>query len=95
MHSFRQSLTRKAIQRASERGRRMAQQRWKLDRERRDALSAMDTTDPLRAPGQIVRRIIIIEADQIAHELILRDYHSTRTINRLLAPHGLVLKRKP
>jgi len=59
MHTCRQSHTRKAIQRASERGRRMANQRWKLDRERRAALAALDTTDPL------------------------------------LAPHGLVLKRKP
>ena len=95
MHTPRQSPTRKAIQRASERGRRMANQRWKLDRERRDALAALDTTDPLRAPGQIVRRLIIIDADQVAHELIIRDYHRTRAINRLLAPHGLVLKRKP
>jgi len=95
MHTSRQSHTRKAIQRASERGRLMANQRWKLDRERRAALAALDTTDPLRAPGQIVRRIIIIEADQVAHELIIRDYHSTRAINRLLAPHRLVLKRKP
>jgi hypothetical protein len=92
MHTSRQSHTRKAIQRASARGRLMANQRWKLDRERRAALA---TADPLRAPGQILRRIIIIESDQVAHELIIRDYHSTRAINRLLAPHHLVLKRKP
>jgi hypothetical protein len=95
MHTSRQSHTRKAIQRASARGRLMANQRWKLDRERRAALAALATADPLRAPGQIVRRIIIIESDQVAHELIIRDYHSIRAINRLLAPHRLVLKRKP
>jgi hypothetical protein len=95
MHTSRQSHTRKAIQRASQRGRLMANQRWKLDRERRAALAALAIADPLRAPGQIVRRLIIIDADQVAHELIIRDYHSTRAINRLLAPHRLVLKRKP
>jgi hypothetical protein len=95
MHTSRQSHTRKAIQRASARGRLMANQRWKLDRERRAALAALATADPLRAPGQILRRIIIIESDQVAHEIVIRDYHSTRSINRLLAPHRLVLKRKP
>jgi predicted methyltransferase len=93
MHKPRQSHTRRAIQRASERGRLMARRRWQLDRERRDAIAAQDARDPLRSPGRILRRFIVIDQDQTAHEIIIREGDSTRFINRRLAPHGLVLKR--
>jgi hypothetical protein len=41
----------------------MALRRWELDRARRDALAAAEMRDPLRAPGKIVRRIVVIEEE--------------------------------
>jgi hypothetical protein len=71
----------------------MARRRWELDQERRDALEEAEERDPLRVPGKIVRRIVVIENEIAVKELVIRDWDSAREVNRKLGRVGLVMKR--
>lgn len=77
------------INKARKRGRRMAAARWKKDRERRDALAAASAADPLRAPGRIVQRVIVITDELTAVEIIRRDSTSSREWSRMKRRAGL------
>lgn len=68
-------LTRKKKS-ASERGKRMANRRWQLDRARRDAIAA---ADPLRVSGKILRRIVVIENETTVKETTIYDFDSARS----------------
>ena len=72
---------RKCAKAASERGKRMAAERWKRDRERRDRLAAMN---PLQYPGRILRRVIVIDRETEVREAIFYDTDSLRDAQRKL-----------
>ena len=67
---------------ASERGKRMAKERWRRDRERRDKLAAMN---PIQYPGRIVRRIIVIDHETQVREAIIYDNDSIRDAHRKMS----------
>lgn len=52
---------------ASERGKRMAAERWRRDRERRDLLASMA---PERMTAKIIRRIIVIDGETTVREAV-------------------------
>lgn len=89
-----ESLSIKRLRAARERGRKMANRRWELDRERRDAIARVEKRDPLRVPlNQITRRLIVIFDESRVAEVVIRKMDSTREVNRKLAKVGLTLKR--
>lgn len=81
MHTSYKSFNRKRQQAASERGRRMANTRWRNERARQDAIAA---TDPMRVTGKIVRRIIVIDNEETAREAVIYDFDSMRNARRKL-----------
>lgn len=81
MHT--ESWTMQQIRRARERGQRMANARWKLDRERRDQLAAKSEIDPLRVPGRIIQRVVVITGEKTVTEIIRRDTTTQREWARL------------
>lgn len=89
MHMHADSWTNQQIARKRERGRRMAKARWAADRERRKALAEAEARDPLRVPGRIIQRVIVISADQTAVEIIRREATSRREWNRMKQQAGL------
>jgi len=60
-----------AAKRRSDRGKRMAAERWRRDRERRDKLAMME---PINYPSRIVRRIIVITGEVEVREAILYEF---------------------
>jgi alkyl hydroperoxide reductase subunit AhpC len=64
---------------ASERARRMAKRRWELDRQRRERLAAQD---PIFTGLQIVRRIVVIDREQIVRECVIYAGDSFREAQR-------------
>jgi hypothetical protein len=72
---------RERSRRATEHGKKMATERWRLDRERRNKLAAME---PINYPGRIVRRIIVITNEVEVREAILYDTDSWREARRKL-----------
>lgn len=74
---------------ASARGRKMAEARWKRDRERRAAWAAAAEKDPLRVPGKILQRIVVITGESRVAEIIRRDTTSGREWARLKKKVGL------
>lgn len=88
------SFSVKRLRAARERGRKMANRRWELDRERREAIARAEERDPLRVPlDQITRRVIVILDESRVAEVVIRKMDSTREVNRKLAKVGLTLKR--
>lgn len=87
MHS--NSFSVRAIREASARGRKMAEARWKRDRERRAAWAAAAEKDPLRVPGKILQRIVVITGESRVAEIIRRDTTSGREWARLKKKVGL------
>lgn len=67
----------------------MAEARWKRDRERREALAVAAEKDPLRVPGRILQRIVVITAESRVIEIIRRDTTSAREWARLKKKAGL------
>lgn len=67
--------------RASERGRAMARERWRRDRERRAMLAALQ---PEQAPNHIVRRIVVIDGEREVRECVLWSWDSLRECRRKL-----------
>lgn len=74
---------------ASARGKKMADARWKKDREKRAALAAMAEVDPLRVPGRILQRVVIITAESRVVEIIRRDTTSQRAWAAMKRSAGL------
>jgi len=68
--------------RASDRGRAMARERWRRDRERRTMLAALQ---PEQAPNHIVRRIVVIDHERTARECVMWSWDSQRECRRKLA----------
>lgn len=60
----------------------MAQARWAADRQRRARLAALA---PLRHPGRIVRRIVVIDNEITVREVVLFDTDSVREARRKVA----------
>ena len=84
MHRPRGNLTLKRIQARSAKARRMAAARWDQDRARRDEIARLEAADPLRAPGRIVRRIIVITAETTVKEAVIRDTDTVAGARRKL-----------
>jgi hypothetical protein len=59
----------------------MAARRWEIDRHRRAALAAMD---PMKFSGKIRLRIVVIEAEVCAREIVIYDFDSRRVAARKL-----------
>ena len=76
------------IAKARARGQKMAKARWAKDRARRDALAAMAEVDPLRVPGRILMRVVVLGGNQ-SREIIRRDGTSAREWARLKRSVGL------
>lgn len=75
-------MTRYQIRRmkaASAHGRRMAGRRWAKDRARRDALARLTAE---QYPARIVRRIIVIDQEQIVREAVIWNWDSRRSAAR-------------
>ena len=72
------SFTLKQIREASARGKRMAESRWKKHRERTRELERLANIDPLRMPGKIIQRVVVIRNESKVTEIIRRDTTSQR-----------------
>ena len=83
MHMHTEAYLNQHIAAKRERGRRMAQARWKRDRERRARLVAQSELDPLSVPGRILQRVIVITDGVTATEIIRRTNTSAREWARL------------
>lgn len=89
MHMPADSWTNQQITRKRERGRRMANARWQADRARRDALARAETLDPLRVPGRIIQRVVVITNEATAMEIIRRNTTTQRAWAALKRKAGL------
>ena len=65
------SYVTREIKAASRRGRRMAKIRWDRDRERRAVIAAME---PMKFPGRIIKRIVVIEREVAAREIVFYEF---------------------
>lgn len=77
------SFTLKQIREASARGKRMAESRWKKHRERTRELERLANIDPLRMPGKIIQRVVVIWNESKVTEIIRRDTTSQRQWSRM------------
>ena len=68
----------KRFREASARGKKMAEARWRKDREKRAAWAAAEI-DPLRVPGRILQRVVVITGESAVVEIIRRDTTSQRS----------------
>lgn len=66
---------------ASERGRKMAEARWRIDRQRRDELAGKD---PAFAGLSITRRIIVIDREKTVREATIYAHDSDRSARKKL-----------
>ena len=69
----------KRFREASARGKKMADARWKRERERQRQLEATAAIDPLRVPGRILQRVVVITRESQVIEIIRRDTTSQRS----------------
>lgn len=69
----------KRFREASARGKKMAEARWRKDREKRAAWAAAAEIDPLRVPGRILQRVVVITGESAVVEIIRRDTTSQRS----------------
>jgi len=80
MHGEWKGPYRRRLQKAaSERGRRMANRRWALDRQRRAALATLTAE---QYPSRIVRRIVVIDHERIVREATFWSFESRRSWRR-------------
>lgn len=68
-------------ERASKRGRAMAKRRWDNDRIRRDRLFGLNAE---KFPGNIVRRIVVIDRESFVREAVIFDFDSIRSSRKKL-----------
>lgn len=69
MHMHGETYSMRQIRLKRERGRRMAQARWKADRERRETLAAMEPLRACEMGRKLMQRVVVIGADQRAVEI--------------------------
>lgn len=84
--------TNRQIEAKRERGRRMANVRWEMERARRDRLAQQAATDPLRCvtpERKILQRIVVINLESQAMEIIRWSGMSQREWSRLKRSVGL------
>lgn len=67
---------RRKIKVASERGKRMANARWKMERERRDKIASLEAE---KYPSKIVRRIVVIDNEKTVREATFWSFESRRS----------------
>ena len=80
MHNdWKGAYSRRLQKSASERGRRMAERRWQLDRERREKLALLTAE---QYPNRIVRRIVVIDGEQEVREAVIWNWDSDREARR-------------
>ena len=72
---------RRKVKAAREQGRRMANRRWELDRQRRASLAALTVE---QYPNQIVRRVVVIDNETTVRECVMRTWDSVRECRRKL-----------
>jgi hypothetical protein len=77
--SWKGAYSRRLQKRASELGRKMARARWDQEREKRRALAALTAE---QFPSQIVRRIVVIDHETTAREVVIWSFDSIRTARR-------------
>lgn len=70
---------RRLAKKASERGRRMANARWRKDRREREKLAVLTAE---QFPRRIVRRIIVIDDERTVREATFWDWESGRDWKR-------------
>lgn len=56
---------------------------------RRDEFAKIESADPLRAPGRILLRVVVIRDEREAVEIIRRDTTSAREWSRMKRRAGL------
>jgi len=76
-------LTIKGIKQASAQGKKMADARWKKHRELTQELEKLAAIDPLRVPGKIIQRVVVIWNESEVTEIVRRDTTSQREWARL------------
>lgn len=76
MHFPPKNPTIRKIRAASDRGRRMAQARWKMERQRQAQLAAKD---PAFTGLEIIRRIVVIDRETTAREAVIYSCDSARS----------------
>ena len=64
------------IRSARERGRKMANRRWELDRARRERLAALTAE---QYPNEIVRRIVVVDREKTVREAVIWSWDSFRS----------------
>lgn len=69
-------FSRRLQARASERGRRLANRRWEIDRARRQKLATLTAE---QFPSKIVKRIVVIDQEQTAREAVIWSFDSARS----------------
>lgn len=67
----------------------MADSRWKKHRERTQELERLANLDPLRVPGRILQRVVVILNESKVTEIIRRDTTSQREWSRMKKNAGL------
>jgi hypothetical protein len=83
------TITLSRIREASARGKRMANSRWEKHRKRTREMERLANLDPLRVPGRIVQRVVVIVQESRVIEIIRRDTTSQREWSRLKRKAGL------
>ena len=83
------TLTLSRIREASARGKQMAAARWEKHRKRTREMERLANLDPLRVPGRIVQRVVVIVQESRVIEIIRRDTTSQREWSRLKRNAGL------
>lgn len=63
----------------SEHGRRMANRRWQLDRERREQLAKLTAE---QYPTRIIRRIIVIDDERVVREAVIWSFDYAKDAKR-------------
>lgn len=87
MHS--NSFNLRQFREASARGKKMANARWTRERERQRQLEATAEIDPLRVPGRIIQRVVVITRESQVAEIIRRDTTSQRSWARMKRKMGI------
>jgi hypothetical protein len=72
-------FSRQKQRRASEHGRAMARVRWQRDRERREKVAQLTAE---KYPQRIVRRIVVIDRERTAREVVIWSWDSAREARR-------------
>lgn len=89
MHMHSESYSSQQIRRKRERGQKMANARWQRVRQQQRELARAEQIDPLRVPGRIIQRIVVITGERDAVEIIRRNTTSAREWARMKRAAGV------